>query len=413
VPRLTPSGELLGMVGTGPDVTDVKAAQEALRETDRRKDESLGMVAHELRNPLAAISNAVELLRRLGLVESNVSWARDMIERQVGQLKRMVDDLLDISRIGKGLVTIRKEAVSVVAPVSLALDMARPQIEARNQVLTIDVPGELIGVHCDSARLAQAVANLLQNASKFTPEGGRIDLAVAHERGGVAIRVRDTGRGIAPGLLAQIFEPFVQGEPGPDRREGGLGLGLAIARTLVEMHGGTLEAHSEGPGNGAEFVIRLATLPDFGKASRAAPVLVYDAERLRILIVDDNADAVEALQILLTSIGHEVRIALDGPTALDVAAAFVPELVLLDIGLPRMDGYEVARRMRAAPGLENAVLVAVTGYAGQEHQERAWAAGIDHVLLKPVTAEAFLPVARLRRRPGAPGAPPADNGKRP
>jgi PAS domain S-box-containing protein len=409
VPLLSPSGDLLGFVGSSPDVTDIKAAEDVLRDADRRKDAFISMVAHELRNPLAAITNAVQLLRRLGLIESNVNWARDLIERQVAQLTRIVDDLLDISRIGKGLITVRKEPVAVVAPVSLALEMARALIDARQQVLSVDLPGEAIGVDCDSARLAQALANLLQNASKFTAEGGRIDLTVAREGDRVAIRVRDTGRGMAPGLLPHVFEPFVQGERSMDRRESGLGLGLAIARKIVDLHGGTIEASSEGPGKGSVFVVRLPALAGFGAEARATPVLVYDGERLRILLVDDNADSVESLQLLLVSMGHDVRSAPDGPTALELAGRFRPQLVVLDIGLPGMDGFEVARRLRAAPGTQDALIVAVTGHAGEEHRERAREAGINHVLVKPVLPEEFLSLARPPAGPAAAGGVPGDH----
>ena len=390
-----PDGRL-GVVCHFYDLSERQRYEAALQEADRRKDEFLGMLAHELRNPLSAISNAIQLLQRLGPPDPNLVWARGVIERQVAHLTRMVDDLLDVSRVTQGRLAMQKEAVPVAVPVSLALDITRAQFEARKQQLVVDLPENPIGVECDSARLAQAVANLLHNASKFTPEGGRISLSVAREGGDMALRVRDTGCGMGPDLLPRVFDVFVQGDRSLDRRQGGLGLGLTISRRLVEMQGGSLVASSEGPGRGSEFVLRLPAL-ETPVEKRAAPALVYDATPRRILLVDDNADALEALQRIIEIMGHEVAVALDGKAALEVAARFRPELVVLDIGLPDMDGYEVARRMRAVPGIEDATLVALTGYGQHEDRERARTAGFDHHLLKPVLPETVLALAGKRR----------------
>lgn len=399
--RVTLPDGRFGVVCHFYDLSERQRYEAALQEADRRKDEFLGMLAHELRNPLSAISNAVQLLRRLGPPEPNTAWASDLIERQVAHLTRMVDDLLDVSRVTQSRLTMKKEAVPVAVPVSLALDIAHAQFESRKQALMVDLPPQPIGVECDPARLAQAVANLLHNASKFTPERGRVWLSVAREDAAMVLRVRDSGCGMGPDLLPHIFDVFVQGDQALNRKQGGLGLGLTISRRLVEMQGGTLEASSAGPGLGSEFVLRLPALDELA-AEKTAPVLVYQAVSRRILLVDDNADSVEPLERILGLMGHEVRSALDGETALDAAARFLPELVVLDIGLPGMDGYEVARRMRALPGLEDALLVALTGYGQQEDRERARAAGFDHHLLKPVMPEVVLSLTREPHRAASP-----------
>jgi CheY-like chemotaxis protein len=304
-----------------------------------------------------------------------------------------VDDLLDVSRVTQGRLAIAKEAVPVAVPVMLALDIVRPQFEARKQILAVDVPDEWIVVECDTARLAQSVANLLHNASKFTGEGGRIGLAVTREGGAMVLRVRDTGIGISASLLPRIFDVFVQGDQALDRLEGGLGLGLTISRRLVEMQGGTLEAASDGPGLGSEFMLRLPIATD-RPAETKAPPLVYAGVPRRMLLVDDHADALEALERIMRLMGHDVRGALDGESALRVAAEFRPDMVVLDIGLPGMDGYEVARRLRALPGLEDVTLIALTGYGQHDDLERARQAGFDHHLLKPVLPEAVLALTR-------------------
>jgi signal transduction histidine kinase/CheY-like chemotaxis protein len=379
------------------DLSERQRFEAELQERDRRKDEFLGMLAHELRNPLSAISNAVQLQQRLGPPDPALRWSRNVIERQVAHLTRMVDDLLDVSRVTQGQLTIRTEVMPLAVPISLAVDIAHAQFESRKQELAVDL-AEPIAVACDSARLAQAVANLLHNASKFTPEGGHIALSVARRGDRAVVSVRDDGRGMAPELLAHVFEVFVQGEQSLDRRLGGLGLGLPISKRIVELQGGTLVARSDGPGRGSEFVLELPAV-DAPLEETAPAVLAYDAAKRRILLVDDNADALEALQVILQLMGHEVEAATDGESALAVAARFRPELVALDIGLPGIDGYEVARRLRALPGLAGAVLVALTGYGQDEDRERARAAGFDHHLLKPVLPEAVVALAGPRPSP--------------
>jgi PAS domain S-box-containing protein len=373
------------------DITQRKEAERALQEADRRKDEFLAMLAHELRNPLGAISNAAQLLKELGPPEGNLRRARDVIERQTAHLARIVDDLLDVSRISRGQIVLRREPIPLAAAVALALDTARPLIESRRQKLTTALPPEPIWVDGDTTRLAQVIGNLLGNASRYTAKGGAIALAVQRERGQAVIRVRDTGIGISPEMIPRIFDLFVQGDRPADRAPGGLGLGLTLARRLTEMHEGTIEATSAGVGRGSEFAVRLPALSGPPAAlARPRPVTVHEPVRRRILVVDDNADAAESLAAALGMAGHEVRFALEGESALAIAAEFRPEVVVLDIGLPGMDGYEVARRMRAELKREQPVILALTGYGQEEDRRRATAAGFDHYLVKPAAPEAVL-----------------------
>jgi len=390
------------------DITERKQAERALQEADRRKDEFLAMLAHELRNPLGAITNAAHLLKRFGPQEGNMRWARDVIDRQAAHLGRIVEDLLDVSRISRGRIVLQREAMPLASAIALALDTTRPLIETRRQEFTSDVPPEPIWIDGDVTRLAQAIGNLLSNASKYTPRTGCLSLTVRREAGEAVIRVRDTGIGIAAEMLPRVFDLFVQGERPPDWSSGGLGLGLTLARRLAEMHGGKLEAHSAGLGKGSEFVLRLPTLRgERPVEARVRPVTVNQVVHRRILVVDDNADAAEALALVLGMTGHEVRLAGDGPSALAAAAEFRPEVVLLDIGLPGMDGYEVARRLRSGDGLRDMSLVALTGYGQEADRERARAAGFDHHLVKPASPEAILAVLGPTSRSFGSMSPPA------
>ena len=387
-------GQIVRWFGTAISIQNLKEAEEALREADRRKDEFLAMLAHELRNPLAPILNAVQLLRLLGLRGPRLDGARDMIERQVSHLVRLVDDLLDVSRVSRGKIQLQKGPLDLRAVVRLAVETSRPLIEARRHRLAMSSPSEPVPVDGDATRLAQVVSNLLNNAAKYTDEGGRIDLAV--ERAGegdgaeAVLRVRDSGRGIDPAALANLFELFYQVDRNLDRSEGGLGIGLSLVKSLVEMHGGRVEAHSEGRGKGSEFVVRLPRLPDEPTASRPdAPPDVAGAEpRKRILIVDDNLDSAESMAMLLELEGHEVRMAHDGQEAVEIALRERPMVVLLDIGLPRMDGYQACRAMREG-GLKDALLVAMTGYGQEEDRRQSQEAGFDAHLVKPVDLAAI------------------------
>lgn len=375
-------GVVQGWIGTGIDIEDKKRAEAALREADRRKDEFLAMLAHELRNPLAPIRTSVELLR-LRPGTASAARAHDVIERQVQHLTRLVDDLLEVSRVTTGKVRIVRERVDARSIVAHAVEGVRALIEARRQRLEVDAAAEVV-VEADRTRLAQVLGNLLHNAAKYTPEGGDIALSLARRGDEAVFTVRDTGVGIPADMLEHIFEPFVQVDRSLDRSQGGLGVGLTLARRLVELHGGTIVARSAGPGRGSEFVVRLPAVGAPAPMEEAAHAPEAPGGRgARVLVVDDNRDAAESLGALVEALGHEARVVHDGASALDVAARWRPDLVLLDIGLPRLDGYEVARRLRAALG-PGVVLAAVTGYGRDEDRRRSRAAGFDHHLVKPV-----------------------------
>jgi PAS domain S-box-containing protein len=379
-------GRIARWFGTNTDITDRINMEAALKESDRRKDEFLAMLAHELRNPLAPIRNAAHVLKLLAPNDLNLRQACEMIDRQVGHLARLVDDLLDVSRITSGKIKLQKEAVELTAILARAVETSRPLIDSRWQELTVTLPPETIPVEADTTRLAQVVSNLLNNAAKYTPEGGRIRLTVETTSREAVLHVCDSGMGIPAELLPQVFDLFTQGDRSLARSEGGLGIGLTLVKSLVEMHGGRVEARSEGAGKGSEFVVYLPTLGGrsalAGKGEREAPDRAVSAPR-RVLVVDDSADAAESLRMLLQARGHEVRTAHDGSAALRAAEEFQPDVVLLDIGLPHMDGYEVARRLRDEVGLKNALLVALTGYGQQEDRRRAAEAGFDEHLTKP------------------------------
>jgi CheY-like chemotaxis protein/two-component sensor histidine kinase len=306
---------------------------------------------------------------------------------------RLVDDLLDVSRIGRGKIDLRRQRVDLAEVVRSAVEISRPQVEAGRHELTVRLPDEPLRVDGDPVRLAQVVANLLNNSSKYTPEGGQIVLTVGREGTEAVVRVRDNGIGIPPEKLPHVFEMFAQVDPHQERAQGGLGIGLTLVRSLVEMHGGMVTAHSAGPGRGSEFVVRLPLAPRdndpepaAGQGERHETVA---APRRRILVVEDNVDSARTLGMLLEIMGHEVRVAHDGESALEAAPGFAPQVVLCDIGLPGMDGYEVARRLRALPGLRGAVLVAQTGWGQEEDRRRAASAGYDHHLVKPIDPDAL------------------------
>ncbi len=388
----------------------LQARTAELQEADTRKDEFLAMLAHELRNPLAPIRTAAQLLRLEKLAEPQRARARDVIERQVEHLVRLIDDLLDVSRITRGMITLRREPVVIQAIVACAVETMRPAIDAHRHELTLDLPEAAITVEADQTRLVQVIGNLLHNAAKFTNAGGRIVLTVRRENGLVVIRVRDTGIGIPEALLPKVFELFTRVHAQTEAVQGGLGIGLALVRRLAEMHGGTVEAQSDGANLGAEFVVRLPLV-----ATDAAPALtpltgppsIAVVESRRILIADDNHDAAESLATLLALQGHDVRLAWDGIEALAVANEFRPHVVLLDLGMPRMDGYETARQMRRRPWGQHATLVALTGWGQQQDRQRTTEAGFDAHLVKPVTdVDLFHALgATDRREPKADAAP--------
>lgn len=391
-PEFDDAGDVLGGFGTVQDITSLKAAEQALIEADHRKDEFLAMLAHELRNPLTPISNAAHVLGRLETQEPRVAWAQQIITEQVNHLSRLVDDLLDVSRIVRGKTTLSMEPVELAGFVGQALEMARPQIDAMRHRVEVQLPGEPVHVRGDPVRLAQVLLNLLDNAAKYTPEGGsiRVDARVAGPV--VEIRVRDSGIGIPADLLPRMFDLFQQGERTLDRGQGGLGIGLTLVKRLVEMHGGVLEAESAGSGLGSTFTICLPRLPAMpadepgAAAPHAAP-----AARCRVLVVDDDDAVADSMSVLLELEGHLVRTAASGEAALALAREFCPHLVLLDIGLHGMDGYEVARRLRAGEGGCGMLrLVAVTGYGHEDARVHSREAGFDAHLVKPVHPEALL-----------------------
>jgi PAS domain S-box-containing protein len=369
-----------------------------LKESDRRKDEFLAMLAHELRNPLAPIRNALQVMKMPGANGAAIEQARQMTERQVRHMVRLVDDLLDVSRIMRGKIELRKERVELAAVIASAVETAQPIVDAQGQELVVAVPPEPLWLVADPTRLAQVVANLLQNAAKFSERAGRIWLTVERDGGegggrpapSAVVHVRDEGSGIRADLLPHVFDLFVQGDRSLERRQGGLGIGLTVVRQLVEMHGGAVTASSAGPGQGSEFVVRLPVLPQAlqpeGSEPRGRPVV---ATPRRVLVVDDNVDAAESVALLVRLWGHDVRVAYTGPEALQAAEEYQPEVVVLDIGLPGMNGYEVAGRLRQQPRFQKTLLVAVTGYGQEEDRRRSEEAGFGHHLTKPVDPAAL------------------------
>jgi signal transduction histidine kinase/CheY-like chemotaxis protein len=371
------------------------------READRRKDEFLAMLGHELRNPLAPIVSSLHLLRRYGADDPDVVSARNTIDRQVRHLTRLVDDLLDVARITRGKVKLQKHPVELARVVVTAVEACRPLLDARQHELSVVLPPETVWLDADPARLTQVLGNLLTNAAKYMEEGGEVTLtaeldgATADEGPAgprVTIRVRDRGLGIPAEMLPRVFDLFTQVGSALERAQGGLGIGLSLVKSLVTLHGGSVEAHSEGPGRGSEFVIHL---PALAHAPAAAPKVAV-AENGRhagggpacgVLVTDDNRDAADSLARLLKAWGHPVCVTYDGPAALAAARDFRPRVVLLDIGLGGMNGYEVAMRLRREPGLEGTRLIALTGFGQEEDRRRSKEAGFDHHLVKPVDPE--------------------------
>jgi PAS domain S-box-containing protein len=406
VPLRDGNGALRGAIGAFVDVTPLKIAEAALREqqtalseADRRKDEFLAMLAHELRNPLAPIRNAVAATQRLDRDDPRLPQMHAVIARQTEQLTRIVDDLLDVARITQGRIVLRREIVDVATILTQAIETSRPMIDAREHALDVVLPGDALFVDGDPARLAQVVSNVLNNAARYTEPGGHIQLTAERQGAEALIRVRDDGIGIAPDVLPRIFDLFMQAEAAGTH--GGIGIGLTVVRRLVEMHGGQVEASSPTDGRGSEFVVRLPALAPVRIAPLVRPVRSPAASaRRRIVVVDDNVDAAESLALLLQHDGHEVQVAHDGHAALDAARGFRPDLVLLDIGLPGMDGYDVARRLRVDPELPALTLVALTGFGQDEDRRRTSAAGFDHHLTKPVEYDALAElIGTALRRP--------------
>ena len=388
------AGAIVQWFGTNTDITPLEAAREELRAANRRKDEFLAMLAHELRNPLAPIGTAAELLKLGARDEERVRQVSDVIGRQVAHMTQLVDDLLDVSRVTRGLVELRKETLDMAGLLADAFEQTRSLIEGRQHHFTARVPEEAVFVEGDRTRLIQVFSNLLNNAAKYTPPGGHLELRLLASDAEVEVVVRDDGSGIDASLLPHVFELFTQGERSPDRSQGGLGLGLALVKSLVELHGGSVTARSAGRGAGSTFHVSLARVaaparpPSGGEPAVASP---QGAGKL-LMSVDDNVDAAEMLTLLLESSGHRVLIAHSAEDALAMIGQSSPAALFLDIGLPDMDGYELARRLRQLPQTAAALLVAVTGYGHSSDRERAFQAGFDHHLVKPVRLSSVLEV---------------------
>ncbi len=391
----------LGPSGRRFEVTDIALAKDitlrastaldncllyqAIQTADERKNEFLAMLAHELRNPLTAIRHAVDMLDLQSIDQSKLEWTRGVIDRQSKQLIRLVDDLLDVSRITRGQVRLKNEPTDVLTVIAAALETSRPLLDSFAHHLTVSEPSAPVWINGDFARLTQILSNLLNNAAKFTPPCGQIWLQARVDNNEIALSVRDSGMGIQQEMLASIFELFTQANPTLDRARGGLGIGLTVVRQLTKIHGGSVSAFSAGPGLGSEFTVRL---PLFSQKDAVIPPTLEKAQNRttsqRIIVVEDNVDSAEMLAALLQLDGHEVQMAHEGATAIEMARSFRPNVVLLDIGLPNMDGFEVAQRLRALDETKGAILIALTGYGQAEDRQRSKEAGFDHHLVKPL-----------------------------
>jgi len=384
----------------------LEAREEELRLAGERKDEFLAMLAHELRNPMAALSMALELLELSAGDPARTARNRDIAHRQLGHLVRLVDDLLDVSRITRGAFELRKEDLDLNAVLDGALAVAQPLLENRGILLTVERPKDPVPVHADATRLEQVVTNLLSNAGKFTETGGAVVLSLARSDGHALLRVSDTGRGIPPPMTDQVFEPFVQVNPGLDRSKGGLGLGLTLVKRLVQMHGGTVAASSGGAGHGSTFEVRLPLRRE-QHAVASGRTLTGESSARRIVVVEDSADVRETLADFLGSLGHSVELAANGPEGVQKLLTLQPDVGLVDIGLPGMDGYEVARVVRSRPEGRSLFLVALTGYGGGAAEDSARDAGFDLHVVKPVDGRLLIDILQRGRFAARDEAAPA------
>jgi PAS domain S-box-containing protein len=379
---------------------DLSRTQEALLTADRQKDQFLATLAHELRNPLAPVASAMQLISLRGSTDPQVLWALDVVNRQTHNMTRLIDDLMDVSRISQNKLVLRIEPVDLVAVLRDAMDISRPLMQRQGQQMTVDLPHEPVILDGDATRLAQVFANLLDNAVKYTEAGGALSLTARFEGAEVVVSVRDTGIGIAPEHTAHIFELFSQVRASQDRAKGGLGIGLALAKQLVHLHGGTISVQSEGEGQGSEFVVRLPRASAAASVPPAIPseddVALDEASAMlagvRVLIVDDNADAADVFDALLSHAGSNVRVAYDGAAALAVAEEFQPQIVLMDIGLPKLTGHEVAEHIRAESWGARMILIAISGWGTEDEKRKSYAAGFDRHLVKPVEPRRLISV---------------------
>jgi PAS domain S-box-containing protein len=407
--RYADDGTVLGMTGVMQDITAKKREEQVLREADARKDEFLATLAHELRNPLAPLRTSLEILRQEGISQETRESARMVMLRQVNQMVALIDDLIDISRISTGRIELNREHVALAAVVESALEISRPLIDAHRHYLSLELPANATYLDADKTRVAQILSNLLNNAAKYSEPNGRIRLSAAVEGGQVAFTVADTGIGIAPEMLSRVFEMFVQVDKRLERTEGGLGVGLTLARRLAELHGGTLEARSSGLGHGSEFILRLkiaAATPASTQPSVPAAKNL-ESRRRRVLVVDDNVDHADSLTSLLRMDGHEVHTAYDGLAAIDAVSAWRPEVVLLDIGMPGLNGYETARRIRERDRDGEITLIALSGWGQPRDRRLAAESGFDHHLVKPVEPAVLQRmIMEERRSPRVPSGHP-------
>jgi PAS domain S-box-containing protein len=397
LPVRNAQGEIVRWMGTCTDIHEQKQARDELMAINRRKDDFLAMLAHELRNPMAPISTAAQLLKAAPGNPAQVERAADVIARQVRHMTELVDDLLDVSRVTRGLVELDRKPVEIKGALTHAIEQVRPLMEARGHQLTTRMAAGDAWVLGDRTRLVQVLSNLLNNAAKYTPPNGALSVAMAVVGPQVEVRIADSGIGIDAQLMPHVFELFTQGERTPDRAQGGLGLGLALVKSLVELHGGRVAAESEGAGRGSTFIVTLPRLeagapeaPAESRASRPA------AEALRVMVVDDNRDAADTLGMLLESLGHQVRVFNDPAKAIEAVEAAPADVFVLDIGLPGMDGYTLARRLRAHPHGKDATFIALTGYGSEADRRRGGEAGFDHYLVKPANLEQLLGLLRVR-----------------
>ena len=395
-PICAETGELLGAVNVLVDITERKLAEKA-------KDEFLAMLAHELRNPLAPIRNAVHVLQLKSPPVPEITKMLDVIDRQMNQMTRLIDDLLDVSRISRDKIVLRKSRLSLAEVVNTALETSRPVVTASGQAFAVALPPMPLYVEADATRLSQVISNLLNNAAKYTDPTGHIWLTIAQDGADALISVRDTGIGISAEMLPRIFDMFMQADRSIDRSHGGLGVGLTVARRLVELHGGSISAASDGIGKGSTFTVRVplsVAQPQAAEDLTRGIELPAAASPLRILVADDNRDAAESLAALLRMVGHEVRIAYDGVEAVGAASEYRPDAVVLDIGMPKMNGYDVAKKLRAEGAGKEMTIIAVSGWGQDADKQRSREAGIDHHLVKPLEPSALLRMLASKPRGG-------------
>lgn len=389
-PRFDAFDVAQGYVGCSLDITDIYESQQALQDADRRKDEFLATLAHELRNPLAPLRNGLQIVKLARGNDAAFEQAHGMMERQLHMLVSLVEDLLDVSRISCGQIAIHKQRIDIASVVTSALETSEPLVRLGDHQLSVTLPPQRIYIYADKIRLAQAIGNLLSNAAKYTKSGGHISLTVTLEDDNVYVRIKDSGVGIPPHMLSRVFDMFTQVDTSIERAQGGLGIGLTVVKRLVEMHGGTVQAHSAGRDQGSEFAVRLPVAPAMQNElcsmteSAATPLVQH-----RILVVDDNREAALSLALMLNLMGNDTRTAFDGLEALDLAQAYQPDVMLMDIGMPKLNGYDAARRIREQAWGKRTVLVAVTGWGQDADRRSSRDSGFDHHLVKPVEPEAL------------------------